>query len=127
MPQPDQTIVELVSLLDGDINRTLTDTERALIRGALAELAGAQALIARQAALLSSYEQDIRAVESDAAAATGRVRALRSAPGPTADYDFGAADAARKELLNAVQAATSGRKTLDAVLRFVAAVVRLSL
>lgn len=127
MPQPNNTIDQLVSLLDGGADRPLTEPERTLLRAALAELAGAQALIARQSALLASYEHDARAIGVATSEALSHMRRLMSPPGPAASYDFGAAEAARTELLRRLDDAAQGRDILDAVLRFVAPAVRLSL
>lgn len=126
MLQRNDAIDHLVSLLDSGAERALSAAELSLLRAALAELAGAQVTIARQEALLASYEHDTRAIELAAASALDRIRAQVSADAQAPAYDFAAAQKARAELIRRVDEAAHGKEILEAILRFVAAAARLA-
>jgi hypothetical protein len=126
MLQRNDAIDHLVSLLDAGAERALSGAELSLLRAALAELAGAQVTIARQEALLASYEHDTRAIELAAASALDRIRAQVSADAQAPAYHFAAAQKARAELIRRVNEAAHGKEILEAILRFVAAAARLA-
>lgn len=120
MPPANDTIAQLTDLLASGADRPLTDAERDLIRAALTELAAAHDTIARQRALLASYDHDIQAIDAADRAALDRLRDLAAAPVPGSNYDFAHAEEARNALLRAVREASTGGAILNAVLRFVA-------
>lgn len=96
------------------------EPERALLAGALAELATSQAVIARQRLLLACHNQtseDLEKVTSTAVHGLLRDAGWKSDPGK---YDHTAAEAARRELVRRVEDASATRDVLAHVLRFVA-------
>ncbi len=119
-------ISALVRLLESEESRPPTAEERALLRGALVELVGAQSLIAVQTALLQSFDADAGRIDELASGALERARSLVAAPAPAEGYDFASAAAARRELIERVENAESGGALLDAALRFVAAALVLA-
>lgn len=127
MLQRNDSLDALATLLDTGADRPLTESERTLLRFALAELAGAQTTIAHQSALLASYEHDTRTLETATADALGRLRSLVDGSADLPAYDFSAANSARAQLLRTLDDAAHGRDALEAILRFVAAAGRLIL
>ncbi len=103
-----------------------TDQERNLIISALKALITAQDLIARQALLLRSHEEDSEITERACAHAMSRISGVVSGRPPDAGYDSKAAAAARERLLREVREAENGKGVLVAALRFAAVVAGLA-
>lgn len=109
---------DLIDLLTGVApGRLLTADERAALLAALHELASAQGVIAKQAMLLASYDEDIQAIEH--AARLGVEKASDAlASGAGWSYDAAAAADARRALLEAVENNGSLAKVAAAALAF---------
>ncbi len=117
MPTP--TLIE--RLLDADDQAPLSLADRAEITTALRELALAQALIARQALLLESFNTDQRALERNLREAVGHAAGAADRPLPDSGFNYERAAAARRELTRQVNDAATLRDLLAAALTFVRA------
>jgi ribosomal protein S12 methylthiotransferase accessory factor YcaO len=110
----DATIQRLTELLERDEPILLNADERSLIRAALVGLAAAERRAAHLERLLEAQGVALDAADRAAAEALSTIGAKSEAP----DYDFTAADTARRELLEKIESANSAREVVAAALAF---------
>ncbi|MEO1130408.1 MAG: hypothetical protein AAFX05_11985 [Planctomycetota bacterium] len=115
----------LVTKLMAHETATLSDDERTLIASALMALATTETLAARQGMLLTSYGEDISALEQNSRDALLRLAERLRVP-PAAMYDAADAEAARQELLQDIEQASDVRAILRAALSLVSRLVVLA-
>lgn len=115
-----QTIDRLSDRLSGASDTSpLTEEERALVSSALTQLAASQAIIAGQNRLLQLHGELRSQIDSIAQSALGALRSHLDKPSPLDEFDFGAAETARLQLLDEIESANTKRATFAAVFRFV--------
>jgi uncharacterized coiled-coil protein SlyX len=115
----------LVTKLTASEPSELNDEERSLIASALMTLAATETLAARQSLLLTSYGEDVAALEQTSREALRRL-AQRLSMMPNTAYDAADAEAARQELLQDIEQASDTRAVLRAVLSLVSRLVVLA-
>jgi len=110
-------IDQLTHWLLSDDPAPLGKEDRAILARALAELAVAQALIARQSLLLDSFGTDHRQLESTLRASIDRATASLADRRTVTGYDTDAAEKARKALSAGIANAQSLRDLISIGLR----------
>lgn len=123
----DQSAIDaLVAKLAPDGNAELTAEDRVILTGAILELAACQDIIARQTRLLQLHGELRSRLSAIAQDAIDGVQSRLDTSNPLTAYDFESAEAARRDLLAAVEYANTTRATLAATLAFVRRLIGLA-
>lgn len=113
------TIENLSARLVAPSDQPLGDDERQLLTAALETLSADQAVIVNLQRLLQAKGESLERIDGITSAALATARARLNQPHADLDYDYAAADLARRSLASAVHDAQSGKATITAALQFV--------
>lgn len=114
-----ESIEQLPDRLMSDDAALLSEEEKAVLSRALIELTASQSVISKQSRLLQLHGELRDRIESVTTETLADLHARLDDHAPVKSFDFAAADAARTELLTAVESANTTRATLAAALGFV--------
>ncbi|TVQ60526.1 MAG: hypothetical protein EA379_07830 [Phycisphaerales bacterium] len=118
MTMHDQALRELAEKLEPGAETEITGEERAVLRGALAQLAAAQGEIVSLRRLLAIHRESGARIDAALEESLRALGAWTAAPAPAGGYDFAGANEARRALVDATHDAEAAQEVTAAALVF---------